>query len=72
MWEASGGGGLPMEVPLMVLDLLKLVPPGVSIQALVIFVPGARMSTTMVIISLFGFTPSIYGRGRLTLAIIRV
>jgi len=60
-----------MEVPLMVRDLFRLVPPGTSIQALVIFVPGARMSTTMVI-SLFCSTASIYGGGGLTIAIIGV
>jgi len=38
-----------MEVPLRVRDLLRLVPPGTSIQALVMFVPGARTSTTMVV-----------------------
>jgi len=59
-----------MEVPLMVRDLFRLVPPGTSIQALVIFVPGARMSTTMVI-SLFFSTASIYGGG-LTIPIIGV
>ena len=38
-------GGLPMEVPLMVLVLFKLAP----IQALVMFVPGETTSTTMVV-----------------------
>ena len=47
-----------MEVPLMVRDLLRLPPPETSIQALVIFVPGARMSTTMVI-SLFCSTATL-------------
>ena len=39
------GGGLPIEVPLMVLVLFKLAP----IQALVMFVPGETTSTTMVV-----------------------
>jgi len=60
-----------MAVPLRVRDLFRLVPPGTSIQALVIFVPGARMSTTMVISS-FCSTLTIYERGGPTLAIIRV
>ena len=42
---SGGGGDLPMEVPLMVLVLFKLSP----IQALVMFVPGERTSTTMVV-----------------------
>jgi len=44
-----GCGGLPMEVPVSERVLFKLLPPGTSIQALMMFVPGARMSTTVVI-----------------------
>jgi len=38
-----------MEVPVSERVLFKLLPPGTSIQALMMFVPGARMSTTVVI-----------------------
>jgi len=54
----------------MVRVLFKLLPPGTSIQALVMFVPGARMSTTMVVSWLA--LPLVFMRGGLTLAIVRV
>ena len=40
------GEGAPIDVPEIVLVLLVLLPPVGSIHALVIAVPGARMSTT--------------------------
>jgi hypothetical protein len=41
------GGDAPIDVPEIVLVLLVLLPPVRSIHALVIAVPGARMSTTI-------------------------
>ena len=70
LWGVGGGcGGLPIEVPLRVRDLFRLVPPGTSIQALVMFVPGARMSTTMVV-NCLALPLEFMGEGGLTLAIV--